>query len=79
VDYQRVRHVDAIGLHRVTLPVVVVVDRRLIKIAHAATVHILLVHQRWQQHTLTRGCHFSLQGGGGTTQVGGGTCNIQNP
>jgi hypothetical protein len=35
VDYQRVCHADAMGLHWVTLPVVVVVDRGPIKIAHA--------------------------------------------
>lgn len=59
VDHQRVRHADAVGLHRVTLPVVVVADRRLVEIAHAAAVRILPARRRQQRRALTGGRHFA--------------------
>lgn len=38
VDDEAVGHADAVGLHRVALPVVVVADRRLVEVAHAPPV-----------------------------------------
>ncbi|TVU03887.1 hypothetical protein EJB05_50560, partial [Eragrostis curvula] len=59
VDHQRVRHADAVGLHRVPLPVVVVSDRRLVEVAHAAAVPVLAARRRRQRSAFAGGRHFA--------------------
>ena len=58
VDDQRVRHPDAVRLHRVALPVVVVADRWLVEVAHAAAVRVLAARRRRQRRALPGGRHF---------------------
>ena len=55
---QRVGHADAVRLHRVALPVVVVADRWLVEVAHAAAVRVLATRRRRQRRALAGGRHF---------------------
>ena len=55
VDNQVVGHADLVGFHWVTLDVVLVIDARLVEVAHAL---LLLVESRWERHTTHAFFHY---------------------
>jgi hypothetical protein len=63
VNHQRMRHTDAMGLHRVPLPVVVVSYRRLVEVAHAAAVTIFTARRRRERRALAGRRHLGIWDG----------------